>query len=98
MFAMEGFWMGLVGGIVGASLAGAITGWFSTHGIDLASMMAGKEDQMGNVPMATKLFLEFSPTTLVVSVVVGVVVAILASIYPAIAASRISPAEAVRAS
>ncbi|MFT4623693.1 MAG: ABC-type lipoprotein release transport system permease subunit [Myxococcota bacterium] len=97
MFALEGFWMGVVGGAVGATLGGLLTYHYSINGIDLVSMMAGKAEAMDNIPMAATLYLQFSPTTLVVAFVVGIVVSMLASVYPAIAASRISPAEAVRA-
>ena len=60
-------------------------------------MMAGKDQAMDNIPMAAMLYLEFSPTTMGVALLVGTVVSVLASVYPALAASRISPAEAVRA-
>ncbi len=98
MFALEGFWMGVVGGIIGASLGGLLTWYYSVNGISLTALMAGKQEAMSNIPMATYLYLEFSPPTMVVAFVVGVVVSVLASIYPALTASGISPAEAVRAS
>lgn len=98
MFALEGFWMGVVGGIVGAGLGGWLTHHYSVNGIDTRILMAGGEGAMDNLPMGATLYLQFSPSTMVVAVVVGVVVTVLASIYPAMAASRISPAEAVRAS
>ena len=97
MFALEGFWMGVFGGAVGAGLGGLLTWYYSNNGIHLAALMQGKQDQMDTIPMAAILYLEFSPTTMVVAWVVGVVTAVLASVYPAWTASRIAPAEAVRA-
>ncbi|MEL6347393.1 MAG: FtsX-like permease family protein, partial [Myxococcota bacterium] len=97
MFAVEGLSMGLIGGIIGASMAGAITAYYSTNGIDMMALMGAKADAMGNVPVAAYLYMDFSPATLVIAVVVGVIVAVAASIYPALMASNVSPAEAVRA-
>lgn len=96
MFALEGFWMGLIGGIIGVTAGGALCRHYSLNGIDLAPLMEGKADAMSNVPLAAKLYLEFSPTTLVVALAVGVIVSVAASIYPALSASKISPSEAVR--
>ncbi len=98
MFALEGLWMGVVGGLVGVGLGGGLTYHYSVNGIDLLAMMAGKAEAMDNVPIAATLYLQFSPTTMAVAFAVGVFVAMGASIYPALAASRIAPAEAVRAS
>lgn len=97
MFALEGFWMGVIGGLIGALGGGLLCWYYSVNGIDLVSMMAGKADQMDNIPISAKLYLEFSPVTMLGAWIVGIVVSVLASVYPAIAASRISPAEAVRA-
>lgn len=98
MFAIEGFWMGVVGGFIGVVLSGAVCWYYSQHGIELASLMAGKEKQMSSVPISAMLYLEYSTRTLGLAWLVGIVVAVVASVYPAFSASKISPAEAVRAS
>ncbi len=96
IFALEGFWMGLAGGLVGAGLSGAFCGYYATHGIDMIKLMGPKADSMSNIPVAAMLYLDFSPPTLLSSVLVAVVVAMGASLYPAWMASRVSPSEAVR--
>jgi putative ABC transport system permease protein len=98
MFAIEGFWMGLVGGLIGIALSGSVCWYYSVNGIDLIALMSGKADAMDNVPVAAVLYLEFSVPTLLLALGVGVGVAVLASVYPAYSASRIAPADAVRSS
>lgn len=97
MFALEGFWMGTIGGFIGMVGSGLLNNYYSTHGLNLVEMMAGKADSMSNVPIAAMLYFEFSYPSLFISWGVAIVVAVLASIYPALSASNISPAEAVRA-
>lgn len=98
MFALEGFWMGLIGGLIGISAAGAITAHYATNGINMVELMGAKADAMSNVPVAAMLYMEFSIPTMVAAVTVAVLVAVGASLYPALTAARVSPAEAVRAS
>ena len=97
MFALEGFWMGVVGGFIGMVSSGLLNSYLSTNGLNLVEMMKGKADSMSNVPIAAMLYFEFSYSSLFSAWAVAIVVAVLASIYPAVSASNISPAEAVRA-
>ena len=96
MFALEGFWMGLVGGVIGIVSSGAICWHYSHNGIDMMSLIEAKADQMSNMPVSAMLYIDFSVGTLGMALAVAVGVAVLASIYPALSASNISPAEAVR--
>lgn len=97
LFAVEGAWLGVLGGAIGVLLGGTINAWYAREGFDITAMMAGKDQAMDNLAMSARLYLSFDPWVLVGAFAVSVVVSVLASIYPAIAASRISPAEAVRA-
>jgi putative ABC transport system permease protein len=96
MFALEGLGMGVVGSTVGGLAGLLITRHYSGIGIDLSSMLTGRKG-MENMPLSTTLYLQFSPPTIAAAVLAGIVVALLASLYPAIMASRLEPAEAVRA-
>ncbi len=95
LFVWEGLLMGLVGGIVGAGLGGSATAWWAANPIDLAAMM--KDAPQSGVPMSQLLYMQFSPTLCALSVLFAVIVAAGASVYPAIVASRMVPADAVRA-
>jgi ABC-type antimicrobial peptide transport system permease subunit len=50
-----------------------------------------------NVSFSTMLYLESSVATTLAAFAFGLGVALLASLYPAVFASRLSPAESVRA-
>ncbi len=96
MFACEGLWLGVVGGLIGIATSGAICSHFSQNGIDMMTLIAGKSDQMGNFPVSAMLYMDFSVDTMMFAFAMAVIVSILASIYPAYSASNISPSEAVR--
>lgn len=97
MFATEGGWMGLVGGIIGALFGGLLTWYYNVNGLDMYALMGAQADLTTDYPVAAVLYLDFSPVGLLVAVGVAVIVAILASLYPAILASQMQPADAVRA-
>ncbi len=96
MFAAEGFGMGLVGGLLGAGTGGVICAYYATNGIDMSTFLKGQEENISGYPVSAMLYMDFSPTVVAVGLAMSVVVAVLASIYPAVSASNISPAEAVR--
>jgi putative ABC transport system permease protein len=95
MFVLEGAMMGLLGGLLGACLGGGMVAYWSAAGIDLSSML--ESGGAGTIAMSSMLYLDFSEEVIVGSVLFGLVVAIAASIWPALAASRMQPADAVRA-
>lgn len=97
MFATEGGWMGLVGGVIGAFFGGLLTWYYNVNGIDMYALMGAKADLTSDYPVTALLYFDFSVSFLVVAVLVAVVVAVLASLYPAILASQMQPADAVRA-
>lgn len=93
LFIAEGAVMGFVGGVIGALIGGAMTWHWSTVGIDLTG---GMKDA-GTVAISSMLYTEFSPPTLLGSIVFGALVAMAGSIWPAFVASSMQPADAVRA-
>lgn len=97
MFAAEGGWMGLVGGIIGAFFGGLLNWYYNANGIDMYALMGAKADLTSDYPVTAMLYFAFVPGDLVVAVLMAVIVAILASLYPAILASQMQPADAVRA-
>ncbi len=92
LFLMEGAFMGVSAGVVGALLGGGGAFWFAHHPIDLS--MQGSA--MSNVQYSTWLYAQFHPSMLIAPVFVSATAAILASIWPARVASSMQPADAVR--
>jgi putative ABC transport system permease protein len=99
LFLLEGVVMGGVGGLLGALLGGGYNHVLSVHGIDLAALMegAGSGGIYDNIPMSAMLYTEFSLQVAAGAALLGLLVAVLASVYPALIASRLPPAEAMRA-
>ncbi|MCB9780754.1 MAG: ABC transporter permease [Alphaproteobacteria bacterium] len=93
LFLVEGAVMGASAGLVGTAIGCAVVLWFSTHGIDLSTVA----DEVGELAMASTLYMRFSWPPVVVALVFGLLVSVVASIYPANHAARLDPAEAVRA-
>lgn len=95
MFLIEGGMIGILGGFLGSVLGAAPIYWWATNPIDMSPMIEDKG--AGNFPISVFLYTEFSWLVVVGSFGFGVVVAVLSSIYPSFVATRMSPAEAVRA-
>ena len=91
LFVLEGALLGVVGGLIGAALGSVVVLWYAEHGIELPLALA-----TGHLPVSNMLYLVFDPMVAAYSAVFGLVVAVAASFYPAVIASRPTPAEAVR--
>jgi putative ABC transport system permease protein len=96
LFVFEGALIGIVGGALGVALGGGLIWYGSVHGIDLTAVIEGSGDATSNIPMSAMLYTDFSVPTLVVGFLFGALVAKLASVYPALVASSMQPADAVR--
>ena len=95
LFLWEGALIGFVGGVVGAVLGSAVVMHWATHPLDFSAVY---EKQMkASFSASPLIYTQFSLSTAVAALVVGTLVAALASIYPARVASRMVPADAVRA-
>ena len=94
LFVTEGALMGLVGGSLGTLIGALINLRGATVGFDLSKQIEGAKM---NIPISTMLYTEWSWPMLAISLAFGVAVATLASIYPAWVASKLEPADAIRA-
>ena len=97
LFVIEGTLLGVVGGGIGAAIGGLAVWRGSVVGIDLAAAVETNREAMATIPFSTLLYMDFQPLTVVGGFAFGVAVATLASVYPAVAASAMPPADAVRA-
>ena len=99
LLVAEGAVMGVVGSAAGALFGGGVVRKYSIDGIDMSAMIesAGSKGAYDNIPFSSMLYMEFSPEAIAGAMVFGFAVAVLASIYPAVIASRMAPADAVRA-
>ena len=95
LFVLEGAMMGLVGALTGAAAGAGLVAWYATHGIDLTGFI--ERAGSGNLQISAMLYTRSSATVVVGAAAFGWLVAVAASIYPAMVASRMVPAEAVRA-
>jgi putative ABC transport system permease protein len=94
LFLLEGGVMGLGAGLVGAVLGSALVLYWQVNGMDFTSVV---EKMAANMSMSVVVYTRFSWAPTLLSLLFGVVVAVLASVWPARYASRIVPADAVRA-
>jgi ABC-type lipoprotein release transport system permease subunit len=96
MFALEGIGMGIIGALLGGAAGGYLTRRWAESGIDLTAMLENRKG-LENMPLSATLYVQFSIPTILAAMAAGVLVALLASLYPAWIASRLQPADAVRA-
>ncbi len=95
LFVTEGAIMGGLAGLVGLGVGGLGAWYFSENPIDLGALMQGVD--YGNIQFSAYLYTAFDPGAMVLPFVIAASTAVLASIYPALLASRLEIADAVRA-
>lgn len=95
LFLTEGALMGTVGASLGAAIGGGVVRWYYVRGIDLSGFLEGTAT--GNMPISAMLYLQWDPAVAAGATAFGVLIAVASSFYPARVASRMVPAEAVRA-
>ncbi len=96
LFMIEGLLIGAGGGAIGGLLGGALVYHYSEKGVDLSGFLEGAGEAAESLSFSATLYLEHSPSTIAWAVAFGVVIAAAASVYPALLASRLEPADAVR--
>jgi len=99
LFVAEGTVMGVIGSGIGAALGGWVVNKYSEQGIDMSPLIdqASSTGAYDSIPFSVMLYMAPSGTAVLGAMLFGLIVAVLASIYPAIVATRMQPADAVRA-
>ncbi|MFT5194056.1 MAG: ABC-type lipoprotein release transport system permease subunit [Cellvibrionaceae bacterium] len=96
LFVLEGAFIGLLGGVIGCIVSWLLVTWLGRVGLDFSSMY---EDiaEAGEIYalMGTQLYPAISVSTIIIYGFSAVVVAALASLIPAVQASRREPAESL---
>jgi putative ABC transport system permease protein len=96
LFVLEGVFIGLAGSVVGATIGGGLVAWWARHPIDFSALF---EKGVGAGLSASALvYTRLSFAVIAATMALGIAIAVVASLYPARVASRMPPAEAVRAS
>ncbi len=96
LFLVEGALVGLFGSALGALWGGGLALYASRHPLDLSTIME-TGIAAGGMTFSALVSTRFDPVVAAGAVAFGVVVAIVSSVFPARRASRLPPAEAVRA-
>jgi putative ABC transport system permease protein len=94
LFVLEGLLIGTVGSLLGAAWGSALTFYWSVHPIDFSKQM---ESTGGTYSASALVYTRLSPEVVMATIGLGILISALASVYPARVASRMPPAEAVRA-
>lgn len=99
MIVLESLTLGATGALVGTVLGGALVAWAYGHGVDLAAITGGGPTNLSAFGMAFTLVIHPRLAAIdIVRVVFAVMVtSLVASAWPAVRASRLQPARALRA-
>jgi ABC-type lipoprotein release transport system permease subunit len=93
MVFMESTVLAAVGLVIGVALAVPLTLWLQANPIELGGELAALYELVGSDPV---IVFELAWSSVVQTVMVILLVAVLASLYPAIKASRANPVDALR--
>ena len=95
LFVLEGTFIGVAGSILGALLGSTLVAHWARHPIDFSDLF--NKGMGGGLSTSALVYTRFDAAVIATTMLLGVGIAVLASLYPARVASRMPPAEAVRA-
>jgi len=92
MIMLETLFLSVIGGITGLSVGYGLVTWFGHIGVDLSSF----EQSLSSFGMNSIIYTELTPHYYRDILIMVFVTAILSSVYPAMKALQLNPAEAIR--
>ncbi len=93
MILLETVFLCLTGGIVGIALGSSLSFYFSNEGLDLSALYG---EGLSAIGYDSVIFTVLTPDMIGIVVFLVILTGVLASVYPAIKALKLSPAEAIR--
>tara|TARA_B100000674_G_scaffold479090_1_gene477046 strand:+ start:796 stop:2028 length:1233 start_codon:yes stop_codon:yes gene_type:complete len=93
MIFAEGFFMAIIGNLIGLAFAFGLSLYTSTYGIDFSEMI--KEASVAGVTIDTVVYTAWNPKGTITICIVMTITTLLASWYPARMASKVQPAKAM---
>lgn len=95
LFVLEGIFIGVAGSLVGALIGGSLVAYWARHPIDFSELL--DKGVGAGLSASALVYTRLDAGVIAATMALGVAIAVLASLYPARVASRMPPAEAVRA-
>jgi putative ABC transport system permease protein len=95
LFVLEGLLIGAAGSVLGGLVGSALVAHWARSPIDFSDMF--DKGAGGGVSVSALVYTRLDPAVAAATMALGVAIAVLASLYPARVASRLAPADAVRA-
>ncbi len=93
MIMLETVYLSLTGGVIGIILGTAASMYFGTKGIDLSSLYGAGLEAVGYDSL---IYTVLQPEFVVIITILVILTGMIASVYPAIKALKLNPADAIR--
>jgi len=93
MIMLETVFLSLTGGIIGLGLGAGASEYFKNKGIDFSSLYKEGLESMG---FDTIVYTEILPEMIITIAILVILTGVIASVYPALKALKLNPAEAIR--